>query len=106
MIQVEVFKTADRVTGFSVKGHAGQARRGKDIVCAAVSTLVINTVNSIEKFTDDEFIEDADDKAGIIEVHFPQELSSEAGILVKSMISGLEDIRDSAGYIEISYEEE
>ena len=27
---------------------------GQDIVCAAVSVLVINTMNSIERFTDDE----------------------------------------------------
>ena len=26
---------------------------GQDIVCAAVSVLVINTVNAIEQFTDD-----------------------------------------------------
>ena len=28
------------------KGHAGYAEEGQDIVCAAVSALVINTVNS------------------------------------------------------------
>ena len=30
-----------------VKGHAGYAKRGEDIVCAAISVLTINTINSI-----------------------------------------------------------
>ena len=35
--------------GFTCKGHAGSAMSGKDIVCAAISILVINTVNSLEE---------------------------------------------------------
>ena len=35
------------------RGHAGYAEEGQDIVCAAVSALIINTVNSLETFTDD-----------------------------------------------------
>ena len=38
-----------------MEGHAGFAAYGNDIVCAAVSALVINTVNSIEAFTEDTF---------------------------------------------------
>ena len=31
-------------------GHAGYARPGKpDILCASISTLVINTINSLEE---------------------------------------------------------
>ena len=37
-----------------MSGHAGYDDIGKDIVCAAVSVLVINTLNSIERFTDDK----------------------------------------------------
>ena len=29
-----------RITGFSVKGHAGYAEEGSDIVCAGISALV------------------------------------------------------------------
>ena len=32
--------------GFTCKGHAGYAMSGKDIVCAAVSSTVITSVNS------------------------------------------------------------
>ncbi len=34
-------------TGFTVKGHAGYSEEGSDIVCAAVSSAVYMTVNTI-----------------------------------------------------------
>lgn len=41
-------RRADRVTGFGVRGHAGLAPRGKDIVCAAVSALTQAAVAGLE----------------------------------------------------------
>ena len=38
--------------GFHVEGHAGYADYGQDIVCSAVSVLVINCINSIDELTD------------------------------------------------------
>ena len=35
------------IWGFEIKGHAGYDEYGKDIVCAAVSSTVITTVNAI-----------------------------------------------------------
>ena len=32
--------STSRITGFSVKGHAGYAEEGSDIVCAGISALV------------------------------------------------------------------
>lgn len=37
MITVTVTKKNGRIAAFEIKGHAGYARHGKDIVCAAVS---------------------------------------------------------------------
>ncbi len=51
MITMTVFRSDTGIyQGFLCSGHAGFARAGRDIVCAAVSVLVINTVNSIEQF--------------------------------------------------------
>lgn len=48
MIIVEFFKGSNSVTaGFSVKGHAGMGQAGTDIVCAAVSSAVYLTANTI-----------------------------------------------------------
>ena len=49
MIKADFYLNTDgSYRGFSVSGHAGYAKRGQDIVCASVSSLVINTVNAIE----------------------------------------------------------
>ncbi len=47
MVQA-VFQRKDRrITGFTVSGHAGYANKGRDIVCAAVSSAVELTANGI-----------------------------------------------------------
>ncbi|MFR1298730.1 MAG: ribosomal-processing cysteine protease Prp [Blautia massiliensis (ex Durand et al. 2017)] len=53
MITIKVRKKNGSYEEFISKGHAGYAEAGQDIVCAAVSALIITTVNSLEKFTDD-----------------------------------------------------
>ena len=37
----------------SIQGHAGYAEHGKDIVCAAVSTLTQVFIDSVDKLTSD-----------------------------------------------------
>ncbi|WP_286028525.1 ribosomal-processing cysteine protease Prp [Ligilactobacillus agilis] len=49
MIHAKFTKKGDLITAFEMYGHAGYADSGFDIVCAAVSVLAINTVNSLEQ---------------------------------------------------------
>ena len=42
-----------RLDGITVDGHAGYAEAGKDIVCAGVTALVENLIDSIEGLTAD-----------------------------------------------------
>ena len=65
MINVQAKKENGHYKSFHINGHAMYAEAGSDIVCAAVSALVINTINSIEEFTDDPFTCDCRD--GMIE---------------------------------------
>ena len=64
MITIKVRKKNGSYEEFISKGHAGYAEAGQDIVCAAVSALIITTVNSLEKFTDDKF--DVQEKDGFV----------------------------------------
>ena len=49
MITITFFQNCEgKQLGFSSLGHAGYADAGLDIVCAGVSALVINTINSID----------------------------------------------------------
>ncbi|MCL2190034.1 MAG: ribosomal-processing cysteine protease Prp [Defluviitaleaceae bacterium] len=80
---------AGRVIAFEVFNH------GESHVCAAVSMLVINTVNSIEALTDAEFSCKYDKKnTGYItfELESPRSISpgTEAGLLLDAMVLGLE----------------
>jgi len=50
MIKVELKKTNDHISNITVSGHANYDKKGKDIVCAAVSTALILTANAISKF--------------------------------------------------------
>lgn len=108
MIHVTFFKdSSNQFVGFEFAGHAGADEFGKDIVCAAVSVLVINTVNSIEEFTDDDFICDTDEKSGIIRFHLNGELSKESILLMNSLCLGIQGVLDDDNekYITLKFKE-
>lgn len=73
------------VCGFSIKDH------GEPIVCAGVSALVMNTVNSIEAFTDACFTFDGDAQNGgdicFTVTEFDKE--GKAELLLQSLYLGL-----------------
>lgn len=47
-----------RLDGITIDGHAGYAEAGKDIVCAGVTALTENLIDSIESLTKDLSIHD------------------------------------------------
>ena len=53
--------------GFHCQGHAEYSKRGNpDIVCAAISMLVINTLNSLEELCHTSMNVDDDEDSGMI----------------------------------------
>lgn len=51
MIHATFRRESNLVTSFTIKGHANYAKYGQDIVCAAVSSISLATVNSLAKYT-------------------------------------------------------
>ncbi|MGE5456678.1 MAG: ribosomal-processing cysteine protease Prp [Ignavibacteriales bacterium] len=49
MIKVKINKDNDKIIAIDITGHSNYDEYGKDIVCAAVSSIVITTVNAIMK---------------------------------------------------------
>ncbi|MBQ8598740.1 MAG: ribosomal-processing cysteine protease Prp [Oscillospiraceae bacterium] len=47
MIRADFTRTGDKLTAFSLRGHAGYDDFGKDIVCASVTSAVQLTANAI-----------------------------------------------------------
>ncbi|MSS64351.1 ribosomal-processing cysteine protease Prp [Velocimicrobium porci] len=90
--------------GLIINGHAGYDEYGKDIICAAVSVLVINTINSIETFTDDKFTVRNDEETGTIELNMISDISRESRLLIDSLLLGLQGIEEQYGgqYIKFS----
>jgi hypothetical protein len=83
--------TAGQVTVFTISNH------GDSHVCAAVSMLAINTVNSIEALTKADFSCEHDEiNWGYINftLKSPRQSSpgKEAGLLLDAMILGLESV--------------
>ena len=104
MITATVTKDTNGIyRGFNIKGHALFEDAGKDIVCSAVSILTINTVNSIEKFTDCDF--DCDSSTGIKFV-FKGVPNEKAILLMDSMVLGLKGISSNySDYLRLEIKE-
>ena len=108
MTNVTIYKEPDgKFIGFDCIGHAGYAEEGSDIVCAAISILVINTINAIEVFAKDRFQVSQQEDAGIISFRFDEDCSHDANLLVQTMILGLKEIQTSFGngYISLMFKE-
>ena len=101
MIQVTLFKDftpeGDVYTGVELLGHAGFAQSGQDIVCAAVSALVLNMANSVETFTGDGYEGEMDERSGGFKFHFTSEISPESQLLMNSLVLGLKNIGKEYG---------
>ncbi|MGL4790021.1 MAG: ribosomal-processing cysteine protease Prp, partial [Anaerotignaceae bacterium] len=100
MIKVDIYRNKEyKIYGFKLDGHADYSQEGNDIICSAVSILVINTINAIEKFTTEEFQVDADEKnGGFINCYLPNikegEENKDVELLVETMLLGLNSIKD------------
>ena len=93
MIVITVKKSADSYVSFTSKGHAGYADRGQDIVCAAVSALIITTVNAMESFTED--IIDVTEDDGFVSFQFQNPPTEKGKLLMDALLLGLTDIENS-----------
>lgn len=93
--------------GFTCRGHSGYAEAGGDIVCASVSVLVINTINSIERFTQDEIRVEERESDGVIDVRFVKAAGERAALLLDSMVLGLQEVEKQYGnrYLRLHFEE-
>ncbi len=108
MIQVMILCDKNHAEkGIEITGHAGYAEYGQDVVCAAVSVLALNMANSVERFTKDHFEGSVREDGGMFSFFFPDSMSSESQLLMKSLILGLESIRDEYGaeYINFRFRE-
>ena len=91
----------------SCTGHAGFDNKGKDIVCAAVSVLVINTVNALEELAGERFTVTQDEASGSLNCLFDTPLQERSVFLLDAMVYGLQHIQEEYGkhYLQVKFEE-
>ncbi|HIV17209.1 MAG TPA: ribosomal-processing cysteine protease Prp [Candidatus Alectryocaccobium stercorigallinarum] len=109
MTEITFYQTeTGDIIGFRSEGHSGYADQGEDIVCAAISALVINTINSINELTEDEMDVDIDEDEGYIDASFFDAPGKEAQLLLKSLALGLTNMEDDEAvteFIDVIFEE-
>ena len=105
MTNITFYKTNNSFVGFRVLGHSGYAEEGSDIVCAGISVLTINFINSVDSFTNDKFILNENPDKALIEFKFKSK-SSEQSQLFKSLALGLNDLyEENRDFISLDYKE-
>ena len=88
-----------RLDGITIDGHAGYAEAGKDIVCAGVTALTENMIDSIESLTKDEIQYEI--SPGRVDIQF-KNLSEDGKLLVDSFFVGICSIaEDFPEYVKI-----
>lgn len=107
MIRCEVVQENGKYRKFRCSGHAGYDDSGKDIVCASVSILVVNTVNAIEAFCDQEMVIDSNDRTGAIAVRFKDPVNEKTKLLMDAFVLGMTGISSEydSSYVTFSIKE-
>ena len=109
MTEIRIYKTeSGEYLRFTCSGHAEYADYGQDIVCAAISILVINTVNSLEEIAKDPMQVETDEKKGSIRCTFlKRPLKDASVVLMDSLILGLGQIESQYGkqHCKLTFEE-
>ena len=100
MTKVTIYKNVkNECVGFKVFDHAEFGEAGSDIVCAAISILVINTMNAIEQFTNVDFTQNVDEEECSIEFQVDKS-TKETTLLLETMVLGLQTLEDNEEYTE------
>jgi len=96
MTTVQVRRDDSGVCGLTVKGHAGYARSGQDIVCAAASVLITTCANALQSVADITPVLEVKEKPAIIAVDLPEGLSPDkdhdARIILNTTLQGFKDV--------------
>ncbi|MDD6157060.1 MAG: ribosomal-processing cysteine protease Prp [Lachnospiraceae bacterium] len=108
MISITILQDeSEQVVGMKCIGHSGYADAGSDIICAGVSALVVNAINSIEAFTSNTFEIETDEETGLIDFLLNERATHDTTLLLDSMILGLQGIQNDYGneYIILEFKE-
>ncbi len=93
MIRITKLYRNNELFGFQIEGHAGYSIPGRDIVCAAVSTITLNTINSITMLSNAE-MDIKESRDGFIQYTLTPRPGIIADTLLKSANIGYKSIAE------------
>ena len=91
MIKVKIEKNNAEIKKITMTGHAMYDDYGKDIVCAAASSIATTTVNGILALNKESLSYEVSDKGLIIEVKTTDEIIQ---TLINNMVNLLKDLEE------------
>ncbi|HXM18269.1 MAG TPA: ribosomal-processing cysteine protease Prp [Candidatus Tumulicola sp.] len=100
-LAVSIERHAGRVVGLRVTGHAGFGLSGKDIVCSAVSALVLSAANGLKQRAgaDVRVLDDADGEYRLDLLRG----DARAQAILESVVDGLRAIaRSHPGHLKVA----
>ena len=98
MIKVTIKYSEDKFKSLEVKGHAKSDEYGKDLICAAVSAVVIGGMNNIKNINQFEYSVEE----GLVELKAKSNLSEHDEIVIETIITGLKTIaEDNKDFVQI-----
>ena len=104
LVTATIVKDPSGYVAFECTGHAGFARKGKDIVCSAISTLTINTANSIMTLTDTKI--NVGENDGFLSWTFENACDERSTLLMDSLLIGLRSVEEEYGkYLKVEIKE-
>ena len=100
MIKADFRRCRNDITGFTVKGHAGYADSGQDIICAGVSSAIMLTVNTITDFIKaDADIDINHENTGYAYFELKRPYKKEASVMLEAFSAHLKLLEEDYGHI-------
>lgn len=92
MIKAVFRRQGRRLTGFTVSGHAGDEEEGRNLICAAVSSAVYMTVNTVTEIIGCEI--DCEEADGYMDVDLSRRdlKSRDASVVIDGLRLHLEEL--------------
>ncbi len=108
MTKIVFFTEGDKYKGFVASGHADYADEGEDIICAAISVLITNTINAIAEINHEEIQFSCDEESAYIAFNLLTNKEESTQVLLKALVMGLEGIQNEYGkkFCKVDYKEE
>lgn len=96
MVNVKISRHNTRIKVVEIKGHAGYAKYGKDIVCSAISAIASTALLGLIRVSSQSVEYTRDDKVGYLRFLVPlgnteEEIIKQEAIL-ETMLLGLMDL--------------